>query len=104
MTLMNRLAGDWHRHPFVTIHKSGLHGAGENFAAVLEYIGSHLYRGQQSSKGIVFLTPYDAENNVVLDFMAIAETVEAAKAEADAAMTILIPPSPTHADSQTSEG
>ena len=45
-----------------------------------------------------------AENNAVLDFMAIAETVEAAKAEADVAMTILIPPSPTHADSQTSEG
>ncbi len=89
MTLANRLTGNWHEKPFALVHKSSLSYKKRSFDEILQLADKLLYRPGRTKEGIVLLTPNDLERGQGLHMIALANSIEAAKALASRATQTL---------------
>lgn len=80
MTLVNRLAGDWQRRPFVVVQQGGLDLPPRGFERVMGVLESLLFRPGEREEGIVILTPTAYERGTGIHFAALAGDAAPAKA------------------------
>ena len=92
MTLANRLVGDWTKCPFAMIERCDLHGPGWALPAFLAELGEDLFTAGGRRAGAVVLPPGRIEDGTGFELMVIGETVEAARARADAIGAAPAPP------------
>jgi len=83
MTLVNRLTGDWRRHPFVISDRSDLHGHGRRFEDLLAQFKDNLFLPGDSEEGLIFLSPSRMEDGTGFEVLYIAPSVAKAQAGLD---------------------
>jgi hypothetical protein len=90
MTLANRLVGDWIRRPFVIVERCDLKGPSRDMGAVLAELENELFWPGRRSTGVVVLSPGPISEGTGFELMVIDDSVEAARAQAEAVGTRLI--------------
>lgn len=88
MTLANRLTGDWARHPFVVVQRTGEAQDPRGVADLLERCGDHCFR-RPREQGVVLLSPELLLRGTGINLMAIGPSLPAARAEADVAAELV---------------
>jgi hypothetical protein len=90
MTLANRLTGDWRRRPFVVVQRASLQVKLRSFSDILRVLDKRLFRPGDREEGVVLLAPGQGLERTGLYYMVLAETTEAAMAEAKAVSELLL--------------
>lgn len=89
MTLVNRLTGDWHRHPFVVAQRNNIDLPSRRFVDVLELLSDLLFPRDGDLSGVVLLGPQVFESGCGYQLVSIAHEEAEARALADQAVTRL---------------
>ena len=84
MTLANRLVGDWIRHPPVIVERCDLKGPSRDIGTVLAELENDLFWLGRRSTGVVVLSPGPILEGTGFELMVIGDSVEAARAQAEA--------------------
>jgi len=95
MTLANKLVGDWRRRPFQVVQRRGVAMPPLSVSAAIGRLGGSLFRPGRTEEGVVLLTPQRMVEGTGIHFMAMAATLDRARALARDALATLCgePPS-----------
>ena len=91
MTLVNRLFGAAFQGSYVIVQREGVAMPKRAFAEILQILTGLLYDARLGSEGIILLTTTGLERGSGLHFMAVAPSLDRAKALATQAANRLIP-------------
>ncbi|HSG94906.1 MAG TPA: hypothetical protein VLA28_05265, partial [Afifellaceae bacterium] len=91
MTLANRLFGAAFLGGYVIVQREGLAMPERTFAEILRILTGLLYHARSDNEGIILMTTMGLERGSGLHFMAIAPSLDRAKALATQASNRLIP-------------
>lgn len=94
MTIVNRLTGGGTKAKFVVVQRTAETRPPQPFAAALAALDEILFRPGLHEEGIILLSPVEIETGRGVQMLACAETVAAARALSDRALTILSASSP----------
>ena len=89
LTMVNRLTPDGVRPAFVVVQQVGTELPPCGLGEVLQRAAAHLYRHGQRWKGVVFLSPRLLESGTGMHFVALAPSLDEARAEALAVRRLL---------------
>lgn len=73
MTLVNRLTGNWHLHPFVVAQRTDLDLPPRTFRQILDLLSELLFPRGQKLSGVVLLAPQALELGRGYQFVAVAD-------------------------------
>ena len=79
MSLVNRLTGDWVKHPFVVAQCEGLRLPHRSFNEVLDLLSGLLFGRNSSLGGLVIMTPQAIESGQGYHLVAIADDLSEAR-------------------------
>jgi hypothetical protein len=82
MTLVNRIAGDWRRRPFVVVDRCNIQGTPHNLAMHLERLDDLVLVPGKRDTGLVILSPGRLEAGTGFEIMILQKSVDAARAQA----------------------
>ena len=91
MTLANRLFGATFQGGYVIVQREGLEMPERSFAEILQVLTGLLYDARSGNEGIILMTTMGLERGSGLHFMAVAPSLDRAKALATLASNRLIP-------------
>lgn len=92
MTVVNRLAGDWMKRPFVTVQRTGLELPRRPFEWVLDALRGDLFGVDRKEGGVVLLVPGGFESGSGFHFIALDATVGLAWRRANQLTDLLLDP------------
>ncbi len=79
MSLVNRLTGDWAKHPFVVAQREGLRLPHRSFNQILDLLSGLLFGQRSSLGGLVIMTPQAIESGQGYHLVAIADDLSEAR-------------------------
>ena len=90
LTVANRLVGDWQRRPFVIVQRSRLQMPPRPLPAILDGLGSAVFRPSDGRTGTVVLAPCRLVAGSGMNLMVLAGDVAGAESEAESVKAHLL--------------
>ena len=79
MTLVNRLMGDWSRHPFAITQINHLSGKARPLTNVIKILADRLFIAGKRETGVIIMTPGPLEAGTGADLVVMADSIAAAE-------------------------